>query len=173
MLLNPELLEGRVNSEKRREIITTHYDSVSSEEARLITEILERHMTGYEISRHEAQKEIHSQTEVSGELAEAILLTETRSIQMLETVRKYQRENVLRSIRWMGPDDGDVFPACREVENIVEERGGSIPLNELQGLLREKAEKYAEEGGTPERMDHWVPHEKCRYSMSPVAGPSK
>lgn len=173
MLLDPELLEDMVNVEKRSEIIATHYDSISSSQALTITEIIERQMTGYEISRYEAKKKIRSQTDVSRDLAEAIYWTETRSIQTLDTARRYQEEFEIESVKWMGPGDDDVFPGCREVENIVAERGGSIPLGELQNLLRQKAEKYAEQGGTPERMDHWVPHRKCRYSLSPVVGPNK
>jgi hypothetical protein len=171
--LDPELLEDMVNVEKRSEIIATHYSSISSEQARTITEIIERQMTGYELSRYEAKKEIRSQTGVSRELAEVIFWTETRSIQMLDTVRRYEEVDTIQSVRWTGPGDDDVFPGCREVENIVAERGGSIPLEELQNLLRQKAEKYEVQGGTPCRMNHWVPHRKCRFSMSPVAGPIK
>lgn len=171
MLLDPELLEDMVNVEKRSEIIETYYDSISSRQAQTIAEILEDQMTGYELSRHEAKKKICSQTDVTRDLAEEIFWTETRSIQMLDTMRQYQEENVIQSVEWLGPGDDNVFPGCREVENIVAERGGSIPLGELQDLLQQKARKYSEQGGTPERMDHWVPHRKCRYSMSPVAGP--
>lgn len=168
LLLDPELLEGMVNVEKRREIIETHYDDVSQEQADIIAQVLEQQMTSYELSQHEAKKKVRNQTGLDRDRVETIFWTERSSIQFLDTIRRYEDELSVQNVSWMGPGDNDVFPACKEVEKEVESRGGSVPIPELKSLLEEKAEKYEELGGTPERMDHWVPHEECRYAISPA-----
>lgn len=172
MLLDPELLEDKVNVSRRSEIITTHYEDVSPEQARAIADVLERLMTGYELSQNDAKKEIQSATGLPREKVNTIVWTEQRSIQNLDSISRHREDQIASRItfQWSAPGDGDVFPGCREVENIIENRGGSVPADELQSLLREKAEEYSEQGGTPERMDHWVPHERCRCSVSVTVG---
>lgn len=173
VLLDPELLEGKVDPIRRSEIITTHYEDVSPEQARAIADVLERLMTGYELSQNDAKKEIQSATGLPREKVNTIVWTEQGSIQTLDSISRRREDSVASRItfQWSVPGNGDVFPGCREVENIVENRGGSVPIDELQSLLREKAEKYSEQGGTPERMDHWVPHERCRSCVSVTVGP--
>lgn len=61
-------------------------------------------------------------------------------------------------------DDDRTHPICREVKAETEERGG-VSFEDLVSLLKEKAEEYKEVGGTRERMDHWVPHERCRHTF--------
>jgi hypothetical protein len=60
--------------------------------------------------------------------------------------------------------DDRTHPVTREAYKEIEERGG-VSLKELGSVLLEKAKKYEDEGGTPERMEHWVPHERFRFSI--------
>lgn len=68
---------------------------------------------------------------------------------------------------WQGPADHRETLVCREIKRTVEKRGGSVPLEELRGILRSKAKKYegTREGGTPERVDSWTPHHQCRHTF--------
>lgn len=68
---------------------------------------------------------------------------------------------------WQGPNDHRTTEVCAEIEEEIEARGGSVPLEELQEILMAKAEKYegTREGGTPERVDEWIPHFQCRRTF--------
>jgi len=166
ILLDPELLEGKVNVERRAEIINTHYDDVTSEEAQLISDVLKTYSETYELQKHEAKKKIQEETRLSRDRVTTIFWTERASIQFCDAIRKYQQQDVVTKVEWMVTEDSS--PICRETADEIEERGEAVPAEELQSILREKARKYKDEGGTPERMDHWVPHKKCNCSVSPV-----
>lgn len=68
---------------------------------------------------------------------------------------------------WQGPTDHRTTAVCREIKQEVERRGGNVPLPELRNILRAKAQKYENtaEGGTPERVDEFVPHYQCRHTF--------
>jgi hypothetical protein len=163
-----ETVEETVNELDRTEIIATYYD-VSHEQARRITDIIQDHLTdegGY--SNRDILQEIQTNLEIADDLAERIVYTEVGSIQVIDTIETYQNrpdadEHLFKLV---APSDHRTHPICEEVKEQVEAQGGGVPLDELQRLLREKAEQYSDEGGTPERMDHWVAYEKFRYTVN-------
>lgn len=164
-----ERLEGKVNVARRSEIIATHYQEVSPEQAQQIAEILESYMTdtdGYR--QREIRTEVEEEIGLSSDLAERIVWTETSSVEICDTVSKYREQMASRDDEWLftipGGNDDRTHPIREEVKKEAEAHGG-LPLDELQSLFKEKAEKYQDEGGTPERMDHWVAHEKPRYTI--------
>lgn len=68
---------------------------------------------------------------------------------------------------WIGPDDFRTTPVCEETKAEIEDRGGSVPREELTDILEEKAKKYegtSAGGGTPDRVEHWEPHYQCRHT---------
>ena len=67
--------------------------------------------------------------------------------------------------RWIGPDDGDTTEICRAIKAEVEKRGGSVPFEVLQDILRQKAREYDEKGGLPARVEELVPHFGCRHTI--------
>lgn len=164
ILRDPELLEGKVNVDSRTEIIDSYYDSVSSDEAQYIAEILKEYLETYDLQKHEAKTTIENETGLDSNRVTEIFWTERASIQTCNNVRDNLERNISLSFEWMVGDD-PCSPICAEVEEMTTESEQSISLVALQEMLREKAEEYQDEGGTPERMDHWVPHHKCKATL--------
>lgn len=170
------MVEDKVKVSHRTEIISTHYDEITARQAKEIAQILEKHMTdpdGYR--QREIRKEVEDRLELSEELAERIVWTESASIEICDTVQKYKGQMAEWGDEWVfkipSSNDDRSHPIRVEAIEEIEERG-PLPLDEVHDLLKRKAEKYQDEGGTPERMDHWVPHEKPRYTVvREVTGP--
>lgn len=164
-----DMVEDKVNVTQRTEIISTHYDEINARQAKQIAEILEKHMTDPEgYSPREMRSEVEDELSFSSDFVERVVWNERASIEICDTVRTYREQSDefdredLYTITMT--DDDRVHPVREEAHAEIDERGG-VPLDELQDILREKAEKYRDEGGTPERMDHWIPHEKPRYTV--------
>lgn len=66
---------------------------------------------------------------------------------------------------WVGPDDEHTTDICREVKEELERRGGEVPYEVLEDILREKAQKYEDRGGTPHRVGELIPHFGCRRTV--------
>jgi|GEM_PF-7122454 len=161
ILLDPELLEGKVNVDRRAEIIDTHYDDVTTDDARFIAETVKEYVESYDLRKHDARSRIEERTGLDHERAVEILWTERSSVQKCDDVRGKRDIDIPMSYTWTVGDE-PCSPICADVEEATTGRDDPVSLGELQELLREKAEEYADEGGTPERMDHWVPHHKCK-----------
>jgi len=166
MLLDPELLEVTVNTERRTEIIGEHYDDVDDGQAAAITAVLKEYIETYNLRKHEAKKEIRERTGLGYDRVEEIFWTERASIQICDSVRRYARSDTVPTVTWLGDREPPCSPICQEVYEMTEEE--PLPLDELQSLLHQKAKEY--EDGTPERMDHWSPHPKCAAALQPVIG---
>lgn len=160
ILIDPELLEGRVNTERRSEIIYTHHDDVTEDEATLIAELLKTNMEGYELEKREAKKRLEEETDLDRDRVETIWWTERFSIQMLNSLNEDSPLDMEYS--WSTAGDNAVHPICEAISSEIDRRGGSVSLDELKSVLHNKAKEFEDEGGTPERVDHLVPHEKCR-----------
>ncbi|GAB7010069.1 hypothetical protein [Halorubrum trueperi] len=160
ILLDPELLEGKVNVDRRAEIIDTHYDDVSTDDARFIAETVKEYVESYDLRKGDARSRIEERTGLDRDRVVEILWTERSSVQNCDKVRSWQDAETPMMFVWKLGDECSQI--CADVEEATAGRDEPIPLGELQELLREKAEEYADEGGTPERMDHWVPHHKCK-----------
>lgn len=64
---------------------------------------------------------------------------------------------------WSGADDSRTTEMCEEIKSEIESRGGAVPMDELKSILDTVSRKY--EYGTPERVDDWIPHWKCRHTL--------
>lgn len=170
ILIDPELLGEKVDVERRVSIITTHYDDVSREDAEVIAETLKTYTETYDLDRREAKQKVCDETSLKREHAERIWWTERHSVQMLNSLDEDLDVDLTMEYSWSTAGDDQVHPVCEEVAEEIENRGGSVPLEELQEILKEKAEKYEDQGGTPERVDHLVAHEKCRSAILPSVG---
>lgn len=67
---------------------------------------------------------------------------------------------------WVGPDDHRTTDICREIKEEIESRGGAVPMDELKEILRKKARKYIDDGGTPNRVEEFLPHFECRHTFT-------
>lgn len=164
------VVKDKVKVSRRTEIISTHYDEITAREAKQIAQILESHLTdtdGY--SQRDIRQEVENELDISADLAERIVWTERASIEISDTVRTYKRQMAERESEWVfslpGSNDDRTHPIIAEARDEINQQEG-VTIDELQELLTEKAKKYQDEGGTPERMDHWVPHEKSRYTIT-------
>lgn len=170
ILLNPEHLEGMVDVDQRANIIEEHYETVSSGDARFIAETLKTQMEGYDLRKYEAKKKVRKETELDRELVEKIWWTERQSIQALDTVSNDLPADVDMKYSWSTAGDDDVHPVCEAIASEINSRGSGVSASELVLIIREKAEMYSDEGGTPERAEHLVPHHKCRSAIVSQVG---
>jgi hypothetical protein len=159
ILRDPEELEGKVDTPNRIRIIHEHYSDVSEPEAEVITEVLKENTETYDLQKHEAKTRIVESTGLDRERVNEIFWTESGSVQKCNNLFTNEGGSVSLLHEW-DVADPPCSPICEEVAAKTQERGG-VSLEELQSLLREHAEKYADEGGTPDRVAHWVPHLKC------------
>jgi len=162
------VVEDRVNVERRTEIIHKHY-SVSEAQAATIAQKLKTELESTDgFTQDEIRRKLEESLDLSSDLLETIVWTERASILTMDRISSYIEQNGPDALyKITAPDDDRTHPITREVADEVKQNGG-ITLAELQNLLREKAEQYEEEGGTPERMEHWVPHERFRFSIARV-----
>jgi hypothetical protein len=155
-------VEDRVSVSKRTEIIIEHYDGVTGREAKQIAQTLKKHLEepeGY--SARDMINEIDSAVDLDEELIETIVLTENASISNMNTIEDYmEREADDWVYKITVSDDG--HPICTDARDKIESKGG-VSLEELARILIENAEEHEE--GTPKRMDHWVPHERCKHRV--------
>lgn len=155
----------RVNVEKRSEIIFNHYD-VTEDQAHTIAQKLKDELESTEgYSHHSIRSDLEEELDIDHELLETIVWTERASIETMDSVNTYLDQNDPdRLYKISAPDDDRTHPITREAADEIEQRGG-VTMEELARILIEKAEKYEDKGGTPERMEHWVPHERFRFSI--------
>lgn len=66
---------------------------------------------------------------------------------------------------WIGPNDHRTTDTCLSIEGRIEDEGGAVSMERLKEILYEEALVHADEEGTPERADDWVPHHNCRRTF--------
>lgn len=159
----------RVNLNRRTDIIATHYDAVTREQAESLAGILKEEMDSSQFSPREVRKRFESEVGLDREVAERMMRIEIGSVQTEDSIRRYTSGDIEVHVEWMLPGDGDVHPVCKATADEIENQGGAVSIEELHSIFREKASEFEDEGGTPERVDHWVVHEgNCRCAISPV-----
>lgn len=158
----PESVVDLVDISKRIEIISEHYDKVSARQARTIAKTLKEHLEdtdGY--SHNGIKRDLEGKVDIDDELLETIVWTEISSIQMINRIQGYldssRHDHVYKIIV---SDNG--HPICVEARDEIEARDG-VTLEELTRILLDNAEEHPD--GTPDRMDHWVPHERCKSAV--------
>lgn len=97
--------------------------------------------------------------------AEIIARTEVSAV--LNRARKmaYDASGQDLQFFWSGPSDHRTTDICEEIKAEIDRRGGYVPVDELRDILRRKARKYKNDGGTPERVNEFVPHYQCRHTF--------
>jgi len=161
--------DGKVDPDRRADIIANYYSDITPKQAEQVADILKEYVDYTNgAQRREIVDTIENDINISRELAERIVHNEQASIMNMNTVKKYREQfdvdNLL--VYLPGKLDERAHPVRVEVVEKIEGRGGAVSIDVLQELFREAAEKYESEGGTPERVEHWVAHEKPRYAIT-------
>jgi len=71
-------------------------------------------------------------------------------------------------VDWSGPSDSHTTVICETVKERINAEGGSVPIEELKEILRDVSSEYREKGGTPERVEEYIPHYQCRHTLVQV-----
>lgn len=157
----------RVDRDRRAGIIAEHYDEVPEQQAVELASILQSEMDGSTYSPGDIRHRFADVGELDSTRAREIANVEITSIQLEESVQRYLSRDFETDVEWLLPGDGDVHPVCEATAAEVEERGG-VSVAELHTILKQQAFTYEDQGGTPERADHWVFHEgNCRCAITP------
>lgn len=104
---------------------------------------------------------------MDAEQADTIVRSEVAAVlnKSREVAYRAEPDEDQKVFGWVGPDDNDTTDMCKEIKERIEERGGAVPLHILKDILLEVARDYKAQGGTPERVDQYVPHYKCRHTL--------
>ena len=167
----PEFVKEVIRKVISGDIVWDKFAGYSSQAAQAIQNSLEENLTqpqGWSIkSLVNDLQELYPG--MKQEQATNIARTETSAILNSARAEAYKERSDSADYLyyWQGPADSRRTKVCKEITQEVEKRGGSVPMETLQAIVREKARKYAgtREGGTPERADEWTPHYQCRHTF--------
>lgn len=160
---------------QRPDVVWSSYSTADEQDASAtIRDVLEDHMgraEGWTLGG--IAQDLQDRLDLSQSEALDIARNETASVlnvARVEAQEEYARETEQDEDEflydWVGPTDHRTTDLCRAVEREVDSRGGAVPLTELKGILMEQAKKYADDGGTPERVDEFHPHYNCRRTFT-------
>lgn len=102
---------------------------------------------------------------ISQQQAETIARTEVAAVLNKARSMAYDASGEELRFYWSGPSDKHTTDLCEEVKTEIENRGGYVDKQTLKQLLRKKARKFKDDGGTPERVDSFLPHYRCRHTL--------
>lgn len=102
---------------------------------------------------------------VSSSQAENIARTETAAIMNSAREEAYKQRDDEEEYKyyWSNAQDHRTTDLCNDIIEEVESRGGAVPLDELRTIVRAAARSY--DYGTPNRVDEWMAHYKCRSTF--------
>lgn len=149
------------------------YDRLPPSAEVSVEQVLEERMTqpqGFSLqSLLKHLKEALGDVEVDDGYLVNILRNETSAL--LNTAREEAYEESERADEefeydWVGPTDWRTTDTCLSIEERIEDRGGSVPMEDLKQILYEEAVAHADAEGTPERVDDWQPHYQCRRTFT-------
>jgi len=149
--------------DRRAGIIDEHYGDVDTDEARYIAARV-KELVEKGVRQSEVRSDIVEETGLDRDRAVEITWTERASIEKEKEVRDHPQSSAVTGLQLLGAEND--HPVCATAQEEIEERGGAVEPDLLQDILREAAEEHEE--GTPDRVDHWSPHPKCKVSLSPV-----
>lgn len=154
---------------KETDVLHDNFDGIPMAAGRKIHDLFEEKLTqpqGWSLRsiKQDLMKEFpnmpESQAETITRMEVGAVLNEAREVayESRDDSERYKYD-------WIGPDDSRTTKVCEEITKEVESRGGSVPMDELKSILKEKAKKYQDRGGTPRRVDDWMPHYGCRHTF--------
>lgn len=94
-----------------------------------------------------------------------IVRTEVGAVLNKAREMAYKANEADPDVYWTGPDDSHTTKLCTETKQEIESRGGHVKMSVLKEILMEKAKKYADDGGTPGRVDSFLCHYNCRHTF--------
>jgi len=148
------------------------FESLTIEEAKQVEEMLEEKLTqpqGWSIDS--LSQDLQNEFDLPEETATGLASDTTHGVlnEARETAYEEMEGSEDFEYKWLNPQDHRTTPTCLEIIEEVEDRGGAVSLPTLKQILREKAVRYKgthEGGGTPERVDEWKPHYRCRSTFA-------
>lgn len=169
-------LEGAVvdfvglDRQGRADIIARQYDEVTLGEAEEIAGILMDHKLDNHGFRSPAKivDEVNaSMDHLNTPLVEELVRTEIASIRILGSLQGYTSQDRSHEFRYklLKRTTHAAHPVLATALDELDRRGGAVSLARLQDLLRDAATRHESEGGTPERMDHWVAYRCPEYAV--------
>ncbi|WP_282352600.1 hypothetical protein [Haloferax volcanii] len=164
---NMDPMPRELSRDEHRDIIHEFYDVTQSQAEKLIDAIITGHREGWgydKTARHVDQEGL----DLPREQIKTIIWNEEAGIMTRFHVRQVQESDVVSGVEWMLPGDGGVSPVCEATAEEIEKQGGSVSVEELQTILFANAQKF--EDGTPERVQHWIPHDRCRCTLQKTIG---
>ncbi|OYR58098.1 hypothetical protein [Halorubrum halodurans] len=147
------------------------FEWLTVEEAKRLEDLVERRLTqpqGWSIESivRDVQREFFAVEAAAVDIAAGA----THNVLNVARERAYEDASGSEEFvySWVGPSDHRTTPVCAGTKEKVEDRGGAVTMPTLKQLLRETADEHedaGEGGGTPERVDVWEPHARCRHTF--------
>lgn len=164
--------EDSIDPDYLQDVIAEFYDASKSNAEVIAGCIEEGYFEGYgydKITRNVKEEGV----ELERDEIRTIIWTELGGVQTRQNItdahEQATKRDFVNGVEWSVPnDERGCSPVCEATTEEIDARGGSVSVAELQQILRAKAEKY--EDGTPERMDDWIPHKKCRCTVMKALG---
>lgn len=167
----PKFVQEVIEDVIGRGVVWEDFEGYSQQAARAIRNSFEENLTqpqGWSISSL-VDDLLDMYSGLGKERALTIARTEASAIMNASREEAYKRRSDSDDYvyYWQGPSDHRTTDVCKEIKQQVDKRGGHVRLEELKTILQRKAKKYENtgQGGTPERVDEWVPHYQCRHTF--------
>lgn len=157
--------EDSIDVDHLQGVITEFYD-VSQSNSKVIAECIENgYFEGYGYDKI-TRKVKEEGVALDRDQIYTIVWTELGGVQTRRNIadaHEQAKRDFVNGVEWSVPnDERGCSTVCEATAEEIEVRGGAVSVPVLQEILRTNAEKY---DGTPERMDDWIPHNRCRCTI--------